>query len=361
MISLLDCIKRVPQRMEWIITHREEAFQNMEKRFGKAVKTWNELVLIGCGTSNTAAVTVRYIAQSLAGVRITPVLPGEFLHEQAVRNTNALYVFISQTGTSVLTRKALAEAKRLGYATLAVSESPYTPVAKEADGYWPMGCGVEEYPMRTIGYSTSVLSLAMLAVWVGLSNYSLCSEESERFLSEAMDAAGQIASTIEKTLQWMEKERRQLFRSDCLVFTGTGPLFGVAMEAAVKMWEVPQMMTFSFELEEGLHGPNYGYTQRHCVIVLDDGGYDSDKARSLAAYMKNEKQNGYLIGVGTLDEHDLRVDCTGRMNVLVFASVVQTMAYHLALMQGRDLFAPHDNRTMYSYFDTHNELNTYSL
>ena len=31
------------------------------------------------------------------------------------------------------------------------------------------------------------------------------------------------------------------------------------------------------------------------------------------------------------------------------------MAYQLAVSQGRDLFAPHDNRVMYSYFDTHNE------
>lgn len=122
------------------------------------------------------------------------------------------------------------------------------------------------------------------------------------------------------------------------------------------MWEAPQIVTLSFDLEEGLHGANYGYTQRHCVIVLNDDGSDSRKARALADFMKNEKQNGFLIGADPLDERDLAFDCQGRLNYLVFAAAVQAMAYHLAAAQGRDLYAPHDNRVMYSYFDTHNEM-----
>lgn len=355
MVSMLDCIKRVPERMNWMIEHLEEVFQPLEERFAHRAAQWDELVFIGCGTSNTSAVTARFPAQKLAGIRVTPVLPGDFINEEAVRNPRALYVFISQTGTSVLTREALAVAHRLGYPTLAVSEAPDTPISLDADAFLYMGCGVEEYPMRTIGYSTSVFILILLGLWVGGQRHALTGEEKEAFLKEARAAAEQIGPVIHQTLQWMEKERRQMMRSDCLVFTGSGALCGVAMEAAVKMWETPQIITLSFELEEGLHGANYGYTQRHCVIVLNDGGRDSQKARSLAAFMKNEKQNGFLIGAGPLDGHDLRLDCGNRLNCLVFAAVIQTMAYHLAVAQGRDLYAPHDNRVMYSYFDTHNE------
>ena len=146
-----------------------------------------------------------------------------------------------------------------------------------------------------------------------------------------------------------------MLRSDCLVFTGSGALYGVALEAAVKVWETPQIPSFAYELEEGLHGPNYGYSQRHCVIALSDGGRDDAKARALAAYMKNEKQNGFLIGPHPLDAHDLALPAAGRAGILLFAAAVQTIACQLAVSQGRDLFAPHDNRVMYSYFDPHNE------
>lgn len=356
MVSMLDCIKRVPERMRWMIEHLEEVFKPLDERFADSVAQWDELVFIGCGTSSTSAVTARFPAQKLAGIRVTPVLPGDFINEQAVRNPKALYVFVSQTGTSVLTREALKVAHRLGYPTLAVSEAPDTPISQDADAFLYMGCGVEEYPMRTIGYSTSVLILILLGLWVGRRQHTLSAEAKEAFLKDTYVAADQIGPVIDQTLQWMEKERRQMMRSDCLVFTGSGALCGVAMEAAVKMWETPQVITLSFELEEGLHGPNYGYTQRHCVIVLNDGGTDSQKARSLAGFMKNEKQNGFLIGADPLDEHDLSFDCGNSLNCLVFAAVIQTMAYHLAVAQGRDLYAPHDNRVMYSYFDTHNEI-----
>lgn len=353
MVSMLDCIRRVPELILEMLDHRAEIFQPLETRYGAVANSWNELVFVGCGTSNTAGITARYPAQKLSGIRVTPALPSEFLHNQAVRNPHALYVFISQTGTSTLTREALALAQSLGYATVAISQAADTPISREADAYLYMGCGMEEYPMRTIGYSTSVLSLMLLGLWVGVHSGALAQREEDAFLHDARLAAKQIRPVVEQTEAWLEKERRQMLRSDCLVFTGSGALYGVALEAAVKQWETPQIVTLAYELEEGLHGPNFGYTQRHCVITLNDGGADSAKARSLTAFMKNERHNGYLIGADTLDEHDLPFDCTGRVHCLVFAAVVQTMAYHLAVAQGRDLYAPHDNRVMNSYFDTH--------
>lgn len=353
MVSMLDCICRVPELTREMLNHRAEVFAPLEARYGDAVRSWDELVFVGCGTSNTAGITARYSAQKLSGVRVTPVLPSEFLHDQAVRNPKALYVFISQTGTSALTREALALAKSLGYATVAVSEAADTPIAREADAYLYMGCGMEEYPMRTIGYSTSVLCLMLLGLWVGEHNGATTAEEQAAFLRDTRLAADQILPVVAQTQQWLENERRQMLRSDCLVFTGSSALYGVALEAAVKQWETPQIVTLAYELEEGLHGPNFGYTQRHCVIVLNDGGTDSQKARSLAAFMKNERHNGYLIGAETLDDHDLPFACIGSASCLVFAAVVQTVAYHLAVAQGRDLYAPHDNRVMSSYFDTH--------
>lgn len=356
MVSMQDCICRVPERMREILKGWERNLSILESTFGGRLDSLDEIVMIGSGTSNTSAVTARYPVQRLAGVRATPVVPSEFLHEEAVRNPDALYVFLSQTGTSALTRDALAEARRLNYMTVAMSESEGTPAALEADAFIDMGCGREEYPMRTIGYSTSVLTLMLLGLWLGIRRGTVPETRRTRFLAGCARTAERMPDIIAKTLQWLEKERRQMLRSDCIVFTGSGALAGVAMEAAVKMWETPQIVTLSYELEEGLHAPNYGYTQRHCVIALNDGGIDNDKARALAAFMKNERQNGFIIGANPLDEHDFAFEVRDDTDCLLFAAVVQTMACQLAIAQGRDLFAPHDNHVMYSYFDTHNEL-----
>lgn len=357
MVSMLDCIRRVPVRMDWILENREENFGSLSRCFGERLNKVNELVFVGCGSSYSCSLTARYPAQRLSGLRVTAVVPGEFIHEEAVRNPDALYVFISQSGTSVLTREALRTARDLGLMTVGMSKAKDTPLATEAECFVDMGCAHEEYPMVTIGYSTSVLSLMLLAVTVGKTKGSLTAEREEAFIAQCRKVQEKIPGVIDRTMDWMERERRQMLRSDCLVITGAGALAGVAQEGAVKMWETPQIPTHFFELEESLHAPNYGYrSNRHCVIVLNDGGADSQKARSLAAYMKNERDNGFMVGADVLDEHDIAFEVDGDADCLTFAAVVQTMAYHLAVAQGRDLYAPHDNRVMYSYFDTHGEI-----
>ncbi|MFQ8581744.1 MAG: hypothetical protein ACLSA6_04010 [Holdemania massiliensis] len=41
-----------------------------------------------------------------------------------------------------------------------------------------------------------------------------------------------------------------------------------------------------YEMDDGLHGPTMGFTQRHAVIVLNDGGKDNSLAMGIAQYMK---------------------------------------------------------------------------
>jgi glucosamine 6-phosphate synthetase-like amidotransferase/phosphosugar isomerase protein len=128
----------------------------------------------------------------------------------------------------------------------------------------------------------------------------------------------------------------------------------VAAEAAVKVWEIPQHISMGYELEEGLHGPNYGYNHGHCVVVLNHGGRENQKALALARWMKDVHHNGFVIGSEVVDEDDFKIELKGGdFDCLEIAPVVQIIAYRMAREEGRDLFAPHDNSVMESYFKTH--------
>ncbi|MDO5377898.1 MAG: SIS domain-containing protein [Clostridia bacterium] len=360
-VSMLDCIKRVPERLDWILSNRERTFSALRGEAKARVEKADEIVMIGSGTSNTSALTARFAAEKGAKIRVTAILPTDFLYHMSVYNPNALYVFTSQTGTSAMVRVAIAKAKKIGGFTIAVSESADTPAAKEADLFIDMGCGKEEYGMRTIGYSTSVLTLALLGMEVGRIGGRLPQAEFEEYLAQARAAVAATPEIIRKAERWMDTDRRNMLRSDCLVFTGTGALAGVAMEAAVKVWETPQITALGCELEDGMHGPNYGYSQRHCVIVLNDGGVENDKALALCRYMKGEMNNGFLIGANPVDEHDLAFDPAGGiLSCLEFASAIQVVAYRLAVDQGRDLFhRSHGN--MGKYFSSHRALSPEEL
>lgn len=354
MVTMLDCIKRIPSLLEQILSEAEGRFGEV---FGCILaERVDELVFIGSGTSFNGASTARYLAERASGVRVTVVLPEEFLYEYSFRNPNALYVFISQTGTSAITLKALRYVKEKGYMSLAVSESADTPIAREADIFLDMGCGHEEYGMRTIGYSTTVLTLMWLGIELGVHRKNMNREAYGEYQKQAKAAAANIPDVIRKAMAWMDTSRRRMMKSQFFAFTGTGPLYGVSMEAAVKMWEAPQYPSGGYELDEGMHGPNYGYNYNHAVFVLNDGGFGNDRALALARYMKNEHGNGYIIGVGALDEKDLAfTPAGGPFMCLEYAAAIQVLMYRLAVDGGRDFSILGVHAKMNSYFQSHTD------
>lgn len=78
------------------------------------------------------------------------------------------------------------------------------------------------------------------------------------------------------------------------------------------------------------------------------------KGLALAKWMKDVKQNGFVIGSQVVDDKDLKVELsTNNYTAIEMAAAVQVIAYRLAFDGGRDLTAPHDNHVMESYFKTH--------
>ncbi len=354
MTTMLDCIERVPSLLEKIVDGAGETFREAVEAAEK--RGVNELYFIGSGTSFTGAQTARYLAEEASGLRVIAALPEDFLYGHTVRNPDALYAFISQTGTSTAAMEALKYCRERGFLTVGISESPDTPIARAADVFLDMGCGREEYGMRTIGYSTTVMTLMWLGILIGERRGRVSKERYGQYERQAKAAAANIPEVIRLAGRWMDKSRRRMMKSSFLSFTGTASLTGVAMEAAVKVWEAPQIPSAGYELDEGMHGPNYGYNYNCAVFVLNDGGFGNDRALSLARYMKREHDNGYVIGVGAMDEKDLAfAPAGGPFESLEFAAAVQVLMYRLAVDGGRDFSVLGVHAKMNSYFQSHSE------
>ncbi len=354
MITMLDCIRRIPSLLERILERTERNFCDILNRVKE--REIDEICFIGSGTSFNGAATARYLTEKASGLRVSVILPEEFLYCYTVRNPRALYVFISQTGTSTITMEALRYVKKMGFMSIGVSERADTPIAGEADLFLDMGCGYEEYGMRTIGYSTCVFTLMWLGIEIGRERGNVTDKEYEEYKRQAAAAARNIPDIIQKAMRWMDTGRRRMMKSQFFSFTGTGPLYGVAMEAAVKIWEAPQFPSGGYELDEGMHGPNYGYNYNHAVFVLNDGGFGNDRALALARYMKNEHQNGYVIGRGAMDDIDLGFEpMGGSFMCLEYAAAIQVLMYRLAVDGGRDFSILGVHAKMNSYFQSHTD------
>ena len=353
MVTLLDCIERIPHQLEAIIQNRHERFAGLFSAMEGHLEKLDEIVFIGSGTSNTAAITSKFFVEKVTGIRTTAVYPNDFYHNTYYYNPNALYVFISQTGTSLVVRNTQKMIKEKGFLTICISENSNTPLATETPVFVDMGCGVEEHLTRTIGYTTSVFTNMIMGLEIGFRRGNISQAQYEGYIDTAKKVPGSHRDITVSTMKWMDTAKRQMMRSRCLIFTGADALQGVALEAAVKVWEIPQYISIGYELEEGLHGANFGYDYNHCVIVLNHGGRENDKALGLARWMKDVFKNGLVIGSEVVDETDLKIDLVGGdFDVLEFAPVIQVISHRLALDEGRDMNAPRDRSVMRSYFTT---------
>lgn len=354
MVTLLDCIERIPSVIEMILEKQDEAFAPLEDYIKNELDRIDEIVFIGSGTSNTAAMTSAPFAEAVSRLRTKVVYPNDYIEESRVYNPNALHVFTSQTGTSKVVCRVMEKLSRAGYLCVSMTDSPETELAKLSPCHVCINCGKEEYGMRTIGYTASVLNHMLMAMKLGLMRGAIGREQYEEYERQAACVPENHKAVTQRAKVWFQMNKRQIMRSRCIVFTGAGMLYGLALESAVKFWEMPQVISMGYELEEGLHGPNYGYDYPHCVVVFNDGGKESEKALSLARYMKEVFHNGLVVGAKTVDEQDLLIESgSGAFACLEYSAVPQVMSYFLAVDGGRDLLKKADHSVMNGYFRTH--------
>ena len=353
MTTILDCIERTPPVLERILEQQEQVYAEAASFLKERTGKLREIVLLGCGTSYTASVTAQYSMERVSGLPVRVMYPNDIAGGR-ICAPDSLYVFLSQTGTSGIVCEMMEKLSGQGYFCMSMTESPQTRLAKLSPCHICLNCGKEEFSMRTLGYTASVLDLILLGVKIGLAGGFLSRERSEALLREAAKVPDSQRAVIPEAKEWYQKRKRQFSRSDCILFTGAGALYGLALEGAVKLWEMPQIISAGLELEDGMHGPNFGYDGRQCVVILDDGGAESGKAHRLARYVKEIMHNGLLVGPVPLGEEDFVLRPRGGLfSCLEYSVVPQIMSYFLAVDAGRDISGPMDRSVMNRYFKTH--------
>ena len=335
MTTMLEVINRVPQTITRILDDCERNFAALNARLREEPDRFNELVYVGSGSSNTSCVAAVRFAEEASHLPARTMVPNDFLRK-TVYNPDAIYVFVSQSGNSHLTCLAATKAKELGLFTVGVSEKPDTPLAKMVDVYVNQHCEDEEYGMVTVGYCSSMLTQMVLGMNVGLATGKLTQEEFDAYMEDARKVPASHKEITAKAVKWFEANKGTFLDKDGVTFYGAGPLWGVALEGALKTFEVARkIMAIGFELDDGLHGPDMGYTKKHVVIFLNEAGKDEKLCLNGARFAKGETGGGFVFGRNPIDETDLAFEpASEHFYGLEYAPTVEVFAYLLAVEFG---------------------------
>lgn len=329
-MELLDCIKRIPSRLENILSNYESLKQDILNYIQD--KNIKEIVFVGSGTSMNACKVTRYFSENECKLHTRFLYPNEFMNYFNYLNKEALYVFVSQGGATKLVYNSLLKAKQAGCMTCSITEKLDAPIALQADLRLPMGSIQEEFIYRTIGYSATSATIILLETILSKNN-----ELEKEVIEDLIKASSNLDNIVELTEKWYIKHKFSLMRRNKVILAGAHSFHEVANEADIKIMEMVPLMTRSFELEELIHGPQNAFDDNTIYFLLANE-YDTEKLKKIANYLKNEIGFCAIIGKEIIDYKDLYIPFKSKyFTFLEEITPFQVIAYKMAIDHGRDL------------------------
>ena len=233
------------------------------------------LVVGAIGASQSAAIPV-VRALRARGRRAFLLTASELALDRA-RELGDAFVLVSQSGASAETVDALAQLE--GAPVLAISAHHDSPVARQADGWLPLGPHPDT-PVATLSYTATLQTLGMLGD--ALTAESLAGWTHVSAMAEDVLAGGADV---------MERLAPAFARITSLDAVGGASAAGSAGETALLVREGLRLPATAMETRQYLHGPMESVAAGLGAIVF--GG---ERERTLAAELTSYGATALLIG-----------------------------------------------------------------
>lgn len=230
------------------------------------------VVIAARGTSDNAARYAQYLFGALNRLPVGLATPSLFtLYGTPPRLGDALVMGISQSGQSPDVVAVVAEGRRQGALTLALTNEPDSPLAAAAAHHLPLHAGPERSIAATKTYAASLTALALLAA--GLAG-------AEDRLAELAQLPGLVSQTLHLDAAARAAATRWRFATRCVVL-GRGYNYATAFEIALKLKELTYIAAEPYSPADFLHGPVAMVQRDLPTLVVAPSGATLDNVRAL--------------------------------------------------------------------------------
>lgn len=307
---------------------------------------FNKIFIVACGTAYHAGIVGKCYIEQLAGIPVEVDIASEFRYRQPLIDEHTLTILISQSGETSDTLAALREAKRLGSHTLGVTNVVGSAVGREANQVVYTYAGPEIAVASTKAYTTQILAMLMLGIYLGNLNGRLDSALSEDLVKGLLEVPELIHRQVEDVDQ-IKVFARKYGSSEDAFFLGRGLDYAVALEGALKLKEISYIHAEAYAAGELKHGTLALIVQGVPVIVLATQEDIYDKTVSNIQEVKAREASVIAIGfegdteLAKYADHVIYVPRTCKyLAPLLSVLPLQLLAYYAALTRGCDVDKP---------------------
>jgi glucosamine--fructose-6-phosphate aminotransferase (isomerizing) len=198
------------------------------------------------GTSDNAGRYAQYLLGAVNHLPVGLATPSLYsIYKRPPHFQDALVIGISQSGASPDMVSVVAEGKKQGVATLALTNVPDSPLGQTADYVIPLHAGEEHSVAATKTYSAELMALALLsAAW---------SDDAGMFETlEQLPARLHTVLQMNTTVAHLAERYR--YMRVCVVI-GRGYNYATAFETALKLKELTYVLAEPYSSADFMHGP----------------------------------------------------------------------------------------------------------
>ena len=292
------------------------------------------VVTCGRGSSDHAAVYAKYLFETHLGLVTSSAAPSvASMHRATLKLKRALYLGISQSGTSPDIVRHATMARDQGALVVALVNEEHSPLAQLAHHVVPLCAGPETSVAATKSY---IVSLAALALLVG-------ELASDRRLLDALRAAPQSMAEAWEC-DWSALLDALIPASSVFV-VGRGVGYALALEAALKLKETSRLHAEAYSTAEIRHGPMALVRSGFPLLAFAQNDGTRDGVLQLAADARALGARAFVAGAGGSSRpHPYSLPCPAPPHEWL-APLVQAQSFYrfadaLALARGYDPDAP---------------------
>ena len=223
-----------------------------------------QVVVAARGTSDNAARYAQYLLGANNRLPVMLTTPSLFSLYQTppLFAPDTLVLGISQSGRSPDIVSVLAEGRRQGCTTAAISNFVNSPLAEQADHLVGLGAGEERSIAATKTYTAQLFAIGLLSAHLAVDSESIAT------LEKAPDLIRQTL-TLNSDIERLAERYRYV--RNCVV-VGRGFNYSTAFEIALKLKELTYTLAEPYSSADFLHGPVSLVEPAFPVIVVAPSG-----------------------------------------------------------------------------------------
>ncbi len=247
---MLKEINEIPTAIKNTVVNYN-TFNKIKKALPKKLfKNIKNILIIGCGTAFHAGLMGKRILEDVNGINTNVEIASEFRYNNFKPPKNTLAIFISQSGETADTIKAVKLCKAYGLKTVAITNVKNSSICFEVDYCLFTSAGKEVAVASTKAYNCQVIMFHLISAYLKALN-----TDAEGVVLDESKKLVEIADLI-SSLNFSETldVAQQIKDSKSLYMVGRGVDYSLALEASLKLKEISYIHSEAYPAGELKHG-----------------------------------------------------------------------------------------------------------